>query len=74
MDKRARDYARGRQLAPASDLVFTDGFDLTKKAGDAIERAVVAELTARDAASAAVRRREALALGGAAWRRGSSGC
>src|SRR5436189_5825167 len=30
MDKRARDYARGHQLTLASDLVFTDGFDLTK--------------------------------------------
>src|SRR5258708_40269056 len=37
MDKRARDYARGRQLTLASDLVFTDGFDLTKKAGEAAE-------------------------------------
>ena len=35
MDSRARDYTRGRQLTLASDLVFTDGFDLTKKAGDA---------------------------------------
>ena len=30
MDKRARDYARDHQLALASDVVFTDGFDLTK--------------------------------------------
>jgi hypothetical protein len=65
MDKRARDYARSRQLAPASDLIFTDGFDLTKKAGDAIERAVVAELTARDAAIGGHRRTQAFALGGA---------
>jgi hypothetical protein len=66
MDRRARDYARGRQLAQASDLVFTDGFDLTKKAGDAVERAVVAELVAADAAAADHRRRQAYALAGAA--------
>jgi GAF domain-containing protein len=65
MDKRARDYARGRQLTLASDLVFTDGFDLTKKAGEAVERAVTAELTARDAQIAGGRRSEARALAGA---------
>src|SRR5258708_7161807 len=65
MDKRARDYARGRQLTLASDLVFTDGFDLTKKAGEAVERAVVAELTTRDAEIGSLRRSEARALAGA---------
>ena len=49
MDTRARDYTRGRQLALASDLVFTDGFDLTKKAGGAVERAVTARSTAAPA-------------------------
>ena len=66
MDKRARDYARNRQLTLASDLLFTDGFDLTKKAGEAVERAVTAELTARDAVVGGLRRKEALALAGAA--------
>src|SRR5258708_6209804 len=65
MDKRARDYARSRQLTLASDLIFTDGFDLTKKAGEAVERAVTAELTARDAQIAGLRRSEARALAGA---------
>jgi hypothetical protein len=65
MDKRARDYARGRQLTLASDLVFTDGFDLTKKAGEAVERAVTAELTTRDAQIGGLRRSEARALAGA---------
>jgi hypothetical protein len=65
MDKRARDYARSRQLTLASDLVFTDGFDLTKKAGEAVERAVTAELTARDAQIGGLRRSEARALAGA---------
>ena len=66
MDRRARDYARGRQLAQASDLVFTDGFDLTKKAGDAVERAVVAELVAADAAAGGHRRSQGYALAGGA--------
>jgi hypothetical protein len=66
MDKRARDHARSHQLTLASDLVFTDGFDLTRKAGDSIEHAVTAEVTSRDAAVAERRRQEILALGGAA--------
>lgn len=66
MDKRARDYARGHQLTLASDLVFTDGFDLTKKAGESIERAVTAELTSRDALVGDLRRREFVVLAGAA--------
>ncbi len=66
MDRRARDYARNRELAPASDLVFTDGFDLTKKTGESIERAVTAELTSRDAIVGGLRRQEAVALASAA--------
>src|SRR5258708_31030836 len=66
MDRRARAYTHGRQLTLASDLVFTDGFDLTRKAGDAIERAITAELTARDAVAGDVRRDEVRALAGAA--------
>ena len=66
MDRRARDFARGQQLTLASDLVFTDGFDLTKKAGDAVERAVTAELMARDADVGGLQRKQALALAVAA--------
>ena len=66
MDTRARDYTRGRQLTLASDLVFTDGFDLTKKAGVGVERAVTAEVVARDALVGGLRRKEAIALAGAA--------
>jgi hypothetical protein len=66
MDTRARDYTRGRQLTLASDLVFTDGFDLTKKAGGAVERAVTAELVARDAFVGGLRQKESIALAGAA--------
>jgi hypothetical protein len=66
MDRRARDYARSRQLSAASDLVFADGYDLTRKAAEALDRAITAELTADDAADAALRRKELYALGGAA--------
>ena len=66
MDKRARDYARGHQLTLASDLIFTDGFDLTKKAGEAVERAGTAELVARDADVGSQRRRLTFALAAAA--------
>lgn len=66
MDKRARDYARSRQLTLASDLLFTDGFDLTKKAGDSIERAVTAELMSREVFAGELRRQEVEALSGAA--------
>jgi hypothetical protein len=66
MDKRARDYARNNQLTLASDLVFTDGLDLTRKAGESIERALTAELTSRDALVGGLRRKEVAALAGAA--------
>jgi hypothetical protein len=65
MDKRARDHVHGGQLALASDLVFADGFDLTKKAGTAVDRALTAELLARDAVIGGLRRKEAIALAGA---------
>jgi hypothetical protein len=68
MDKRARDYARGRQVTLASDLVFTDGFDLTRKAADAIERSVTAELTSQDAAVGVAQGRRSRARGRGAGR------
>jgi len=64
MDRRARDFARGRQLTAASDLIFGDGFDLTKKAGDAVDRAVNAELADRNGVLSFLKRREAYALAG----------
>ena len=66
MDLRARDHVRNRQLALASDMVFGDGFDLTKKTGEAVERAVTAQVVARDAALAETRRQQAQVLAGAA--------
>lgn len=65
MDLRARDHVRSQQLALASDMVFGDGFDLTKKTGEAIERAVTAQSIARDAEAAAARRQQAQVLAGA---------
>ena len=66
MDLRARDHVRGGQLALASDMVFGDGFDLTKQTGEAVERAVTAELVARDATIPDARRQQAQVLAGAA--------
>jgi hypothetical protein len=65
MDLRARDYTRDRQVTLASDMVFADGFELTKKAGNAVDRALVAEQSGRDAAAGATRRRQVAALAGA---------
>lgn len=65
MDLRARDHVRNHQLALASDMVFGDGFDLTKKTGEAVERGAVAESVARDAAVADQRRQQAQVLVGA---------
>ena len=66
MDRRARDYARGHQLTAASNLVFTEGVDLTKKAADALARAIDAELSGEDGTVAEARRKALYALVGAA--------
>lgn len=66
VDRRARELVAAKQLVPASDLIYSDGFDQTKKAADAIGRAVAAELSTQDAAAAALRRRTAATAGGAA--------
>jgi hypothetical protein len=65
MDLRARDQARNGQLAQASNMIFADGFELTKKAGDAVERALVAEQTGHDAAAGAARREQGTVLAAA---------
>lgn len=66
MDKRARDYARAHQPSLASDLIFSDGFDLAQKIGGAIEQARQAERGSRDVQIAAMNRREVFSLGAAA--------
>ena len=65
VDKRARDLVRDGQTTAASDVIFGDGFDLTQRAGAAADRALVAELTGRDAVVADARRQEAIAIAGA---------
>ena len=65
MDHRARDFTRARQLMSASDLIFADGFDVTKKTADAVDRAITAELGDRNGVLNFVKRREAYALAGA---------
>jgi hypothetical protein len=64
MDHRARDFTRAHQLTSASDLIFADGFDLTGKAGDAVDRALTAELADRNGVLSFLKRREAYALAG----------
>lgn len=66
MDLRARDLRRGRQLYQASDMIYADGFDLTRKAADAIERALTAETVARDAQTAREQERQAMTVGATA--------
>ena len=43
MDRRARDYARSGQKLLASDLIFSNGFELTTAAASAVEDARRAE-------------------------------
>jgi CHASE3 domain sensor protein len=66
MDLRARDLTRGRQLSQASDTIYADGLDLTKKAADAISRALTAETLAEDAQAAGERQQQATILAAAA--------
>jgi CHASE3 domain sensor protein len=66
MDLRARDLRRGRQLSQTSDMVYADGLDLTKKAADAIERALTADTVARDTQAAAEGQQQATMSGAAA--------
>jgi len=66
MDGRAREYVRTRQLTQASDLIFADGFDLTRKAADAVARALTAERSDRDDVLGFLKRREIYSLAGSA--------
>jgi hypothetical protein len=66
MDRRVRDYTRQGQIARASDMIFSDGIELTKRASDALARAASSEQVARDAALARIQRTQVEALAGAA--------
>jgi hypothetical protein len=64
VDHRAREFARARQTTSASDLIFADGYDFTKKAGDAVDRALTAELADRDGVLSFLKRREQYSFAG----------
>ena len=66
MDVRARELMRAGQTAAASDLIFSDGLELTRKAADAIAQARTAGRVAADVALAGARRRGVFAIGTAA--------
>jgi hypothetical protein len=66
MDRRARDYARGGQRLLASDMIFSDGLELTAAGIEAVQRAAIAERGLRDASLEGIRSRQLYALGSAA--------
>jgi hypothetical protein len=59
VDKRARDYVRSGQILMASDVIFTEGGQLTAVAARQVETARLAEHQAFDAAEGAVRKQQA---------------
>lgn len=66
MDFRAREFARAAQDADASNLIFSDGLDLTRKISEQIDAARTAELGASTELVASLRRREMFSVGAAA--------
>ena len=62
IDARAHDYAAGGQRLVASDLIFTDGMELTADASSRIELARTRERAVRDQTVAQQRRNQALVL------------
>jgi hypothetical protein len=66
MDFRARERTRARQTSAASDLIFADGLDLTRKIAASIEQGRAAAIAASESETAAVERRKIFSLGAAA--------
>jgi hypothetical protein len=66
VDRRVRDYMRSGQTLMASDVVFTEGGETTVAAARLVESARLAEHQTLDADEAALRRRQAAVLAGAA--------
>src|SRR3954470_24105064 len=66
VDKRARDYVRSGQTLMASDVIFTEGGQLTAVAARQVETARLAEHQAFDSTEGAVRRQQASAIGASA--------
>jgi CHASE3 domain sensor protein len=59
LDARAQEYVSLNQVSAASDLIFSDGSELTEAAAEAVSSAETQELQAYETDSAAVRRRQA---------------
>jgi hypothetical protein len=59
LDARAQEHVSLNQMSAASDLIFSDGMELTDSAASAIESAQTQELQAYEAASKALRQRQA---------------
>ena len=65
MDVLARDHSWAGQDLMASDLIFTDGLELSRSAASHVELARAAERAARDASAEADRRTQGIALAAA---------
>ncbi len=65
MDALARDHSSAGQDLMASDLIFTDGLELSRSAASHVELARAAERAARDASAEADRRTQGIALASA---------
>jgi CHASE3 domain sensor protein len=65
VDRRARELARGAQRLLASDLIFSDGLELTRAVAGHLHQARMAEAQARQAATIAMRQRSQYVAGGA---------
>ena len=63
MDRRARDYARTGQRLMASDLIFSDGLELTTAAVSALEEARAAERLVYEQGIREARQAQLIALG-----------
>ncbi len=66
MDARARTYVRGNQNILASDMIFSNGNELTDAAVGALEKAASAEQVARAASNETLASRQSFALVAAA--------
>lgn len=65
-DLRARELVRGDRKLLASDLIFSDGLEMTRGLANALDGARGAEVRHRESAGAALRRSELVAVGGLA--------
>jgi len=66
VDRRAREYVKSGQQLMAADVIFTEGGKAAASAARQVEVARRVEREAFDSSSTAIRRQEALAMGGAA--------